>query len=112
MNGHLRIGACLSLSGKFAQFGRQAAQGLEAWRSLDGAADIVVEDDRSYRRTLESVLPGVAAHCDILLGPYSTQLMRAAGRMAADSAWLIWNHGGSARDGERRTPPRRVPPPP
>jgi hypothetical protein len=104
MNGHLRIGACLSLSGKFAQFGRQAAQGLEAWRSLDGAADIVVEDDRSDRRTLESVLPGVAAHCDILLGPYSTQLMRAAGRMAADSGWLIWNHGGSGDDVEGAHP--------
>ena len=88
MSGHLRIGACLSLSGRFAQFGRQAALGLEAWRSLDGAADILVEDDRSDRRTLEAVLPGVAARCDILLGPYSTQLMRAAGRMAAESGWL------------------------
>src|SRR5260370_10069014 len=104
MNGHLRIGACLSLSGKFAQFGRQAAQGLEGWRSMDGAEDIVVEDDRSDRRTLESVLPGVAAHCDILLGPYSTQLMRAAGRMAADSGWLIWNHGGSGDDVEGAHP--------
>ena len=28
MNGRLRIGACLSLSGKFAQFGRQSAKGL------------------------------------------------------------------------------------
>jgi hypothetical protein len=40
MNGHLRIGACLSLSGKFARFGSQAAQGLDTWRSLDGNADI------------------------------------------------------------------------
>jgi hypothetical protein len=76
VNGRLRIGACLSLSGKFAQFGRQAAQGLETWRSLDGAAGILVEDDRSDRKTLETVLPGVAAHCDILLGPYSTQRCR------------------------------------
>jgi hypothetical protein len=57
----LRIGACLSLSGKFAQFGSQAAQRLEAWRSLNGNADILVEDDHSDRRTLEAVLPGVAA---------------------------------------------------
>ena len=100
MNGHLRIGACLSLSGKFARFGRQAARGLEAWRSLDGAADIVVEDDLSDRRTLEAVLPDLAARCDLLLGPYSTQLMRAAGRMAAESGWLVWNHGGSGDDVE------------
>jgi hypothetical protein len=104
MSGHLRIGACLSLSGKFAQFGRQAAQGLEAWRSLDGTADLVLEDDHSDRKTLEAVLPGVAARCDILLGPYSTQLMRSAGHLAAESGWLIWNHGGSGDDVERAEP--------
>ena len=74
----LRIGACLSLSGKYAQFGRPALRGLEAWCSLDGTADLLAEDDRSDRRVLEAVLPGVAARCDLLLGPYSTQLMRAA----------------------------------
>jgi ABC-type branched-subunit amino acid transport system substrate-binding protein len=104
MNGQLRIGACLSLSGKFAQFGRQAARGLETWRSLDGHADVLIEDDRSDRRTLEAVLPGVAARCDILLGPYSTQLMRSAGRMAAESGWLMWNQGGSGDDVERAHP--------
>lgn len=104
VTGHLRIGACLSLSGKFARFGRQAAQGLETWRSLDGIAEILVEDDRSDRRTLATVLPGMAARCDILLGPYSTQLMRAAGRMAAESGWLVWNHGGSGDDVERAHP--------
>ncbi len=104
MSGRLRIGACLSLSGKFAQFGRQAAEGLETWRSLDDAAEILIEDDRSDRRTLEAVLPGVAARCDILLGPYSTQLTRAAGRMAAESGWLVWNHGGSGDDVEGAHP--------
>ena len=104
MNGRLRIGACLSLSGKFAQFGRQSAKGLETWRSLNGAAEILIEDDGSDRRTLETVLPGVAARCDILLGPYSTQLMRAAGRIAAESGWLVWNQGGSGDDVERAHP--------
>jgi ABC-type branched-subunit amino acid transport system substrate-binding protein len=92
-NGRLRIGACLSLSGRFASFGQQAARALEAWSYLDGTADILVEDDRSDQKTLETVLPGLAARCDLLLGPYSTQLMRAAGRMAAESGWLVWNHG-------------------
>ena len=104
MAGRLRIGVCLSLSGRFAQFGRQAAQGLEAWRSLDGSADVLVEDDQSDRWTLEAVLPKVAARCDILLGPYSTQLMRAAGRIAAESGWLIWNQGGSGDDVEEAHP--------
>jgi hypothetical protein len=100
----LSIGACLSLSGKFAQFGRQAARGLEAWRSLDGGADVLIEDDCSDRRTLEAVLPGVAARCDILLGPYSTQLMRVAGRIVAEAGWLVWNQGGSGDDVEEAHP--------
>jgi ABC-type branched-subunit amino acid transport system substrate-binding protein len=104
MDRHLRVGACLSLSGRFAQFGRQAALGLEAWRSLDRNAELVIEDDRSDRHALDAVLPGVAARCDVLLGPYSTVLARAAGRMAADSGWLVWNHGGSGDDVQRAQP--------
>src|SRR5260221_3933375 len=100
----LRIGACLSLSGRFAQFGQQALWGLEAWCSLDGAAELLAEDDRSDRRALEAALPDVARRCDLLLGPYSTVLMRAAGRMAADAGWLAWNHGGSGDDVEGAHP--------
>lgn len=94
----LRVGACLSLTGRYSRFGLQAAMGLRAWRSLDGAAELVIEDDESSPRQLEQVLPSVARRCDILLGPYSTQLMRPAGRIAADSGWLLWNHGGSGDD--------------
>jgi ABC-type branched-subunit amino acid transport system substrate-binding protein len=108
MDSRLRVGACLSLSGRFAQFGRQAALGLEAWRSLDPGAELVIEDDRSDRQVLEEVLPRVAARCDILLGPYSTVLARAAGRLAADSGWLIWNHGGSGDDVQRAQPGHMV----
>jgi ABC-type branched-subunit amino acid transport system substrate-binding protein len=103
-SGQLRVGACLSLSGKYARFGRQAAQGLETWRSLGGAADLVIEDDRSDRHALEAALPGVAARSDLLLGPYSTQLMRTAGRIAADAGRLLWNHGGSGDDVEAAHP--------
>ena len=104
MGGHLRVGACLSLSGRFARFGRQAALGLEAWRSLDGDAELIIEDDESDRRTLEATLPGVAAKCDLLLGPYSTILMRASGNVAADAGRLIWNQGGSGDDVELAHP--------
>jgi hypothetical protein len=100
----VRVGACLSLTGRYARFGTQAARGLEAWRSLDGAADLIVEDDRSDPRSLESALRRVAPRCDVFLGPYSTQLMRTAGRMAADVGWLLWNHGGSGDDVEASYP--------
>jgi ABC-type branched-subunit amino acid transport system substrate-binding protein len=104
MTARLRIGACLSLSGRFAQFGQQAARGLEAWRSLTDTADLVLEDDCSDKDTLRSVLPDVASRCDLLLGPYSTVLMRAAGNMAAAEGWLVWNHGGSGDDVEEAHP--------
>jgi hypothetical protein len=94
----LRIGACLSLTGRFAPFGRQAAAGFETWRSLDGTADILIEDDGSERKGVGRVLPGIARRCDLLLGPYSTVLMREAGRLAAEHGWLAWNHGGSGDD--------------
>lgn len=96
----LRIGACLSLTGRFGRFGRQAAAGLAAWRSLTGAAELIIEDDRSDRRALSGVLPGVATRCDLVLGPYSTILMREAGNIAAENGWLVWNHGGSGDDVE------------
>lgn len=104
MAASLRIRACLSLSGRFARFGLQAAHGLDVWSSLHGGADVLVEDDRSDRRDLEWLLPGVARRCDLLLGPYSTLLMRAAGRLAADQHWLVWNHGGSGDDVEGAYP--------
>lgn len=100
----IRVGACISLSGRFARFGIQAARGLEAWRRWDRAADLVVEDDRSDPDTLEVVIRQVASRCDVLLGPYSTQLMRAAGRISVESDWLLWNHGGSGDDVEAQHP--------
>lgn len=100
----LRVGACLSLTGRFARFGTQAARGLEAWRMLAGGAVLVIEDDESSPRRLAAVLPRVAEQCDVLLGPYSTQLMRVAGRIAADAGWLLWNHGGSGDDVEAAHP--------
>lgn len=100
----LRIGACLSLTGKFGRFGQQAAAGLKVWQSLTGAADLIIEDDRSDRHELAAALPRVAAHCDLLLGPYSTILMRTAGRLAAEHGWLAWNHGGSGDDVETAHP--------
>jgi ABC-type branched-subunit amino acid transport system substrate-binding protein len=100
----LRVGACLSLSGTYARFGRQAALGLEIWRSLDGAADLRIEDDRSDPRMLERAIRRVSEECDVLLGPYSTRLMRTAGEVAAELDRVIWNHGGSGDDVEAAHP--------
>ena len=107
-SGALRVGACLSLSGRYARFGSQAARALQAWAALDGGAGLVIEDDRSDPATLRALLPTVAAGCDVLLGPYSTQLARAAGKMAAGAGWLVWNHGGSGDDVQAAYPGHAV----
>ncbi len=39
-----------------------------------------------------------------LLGPYSTQLVRRAARIAQASDWLLWNHGGAGDDVEASAP--------
>jgi hypothetical protein len=96
----IRVGACLSLSGRYERFGSQAARALEVWRELDGHVDLVIDDDQSDPQVLERALPGVAGASDVLLSPYSTQLVRAAASMASAKGWLLWNHGGSGDDVE------------
>ncbi|MFI7129034.1 hypothetical protein ACIBQ1_25250 [Nonomuraea sp. NPDC050153] len=100
----LRIGVPASLSGKHARFGGQVRIGLEVWQSLDPSVELVVEDDHSEPGSLDVVLPRLAGQCDLLLGPYSTQLMRRAGRIGAALDRLIWNHGGSGDDVQAANP--------
>ncbi len=96
----ISVGACLSLSGRYARFGTQAARALDVWRSLDGHAELVIEDDHSDPQVLRRTLPSVAAAADVLMSPYSTQLVKAAAAMASAEGWLLWNHGGSGDDVE------------
>ncbi|HET7247661.1 MAG TPA: ABC transporter substrate-binding protein [Streptosporangiaceae bacterium] len=100
----IRVGVCLSLSGRYARFGCQAARALEVWRELDGHADLVIEDDQSDPQALKQILPRVASGSDVLLSPYSTQLVRAAAAMVGVEGWLLWNHGGSGDDVESSHP--------
>jgi hypothetical protein len=44
----------------------------------------------------------------VLLGPYSTQLTRAAVRGLGERERLLWNHGGAGDDVQRLTPGRVV----
>jgi ABC-type branched-subunit amino acid transport system substrate-binding protein len=100
----VRLGACLSLSGKYARFGSQAARALGVWQAMDGSVELVLEDDESDPGRLEALLPQLASRCDLLLGPYSTRLMKTAGRIAASNGWLLWNQGGSGDDVEVANP--------
>lgn len=91
----IRVGACLSLSGRYARFGAAAGQALRVWQDLDGTAEVVVADDRSSARTLRKLLPEVAAGCDVLLGPYSTLLAQVAADFATERDLVLWNQGGA-----------------
>lgn len=93
----LRAGACLSLTGRFAPFGQQAANGLWLWADTSGV-DLTVVDDASDPQTLTARLPDIATEVDLLFGPYSTVLMRHAAPIAARAARLLFNHGGSGME--------------
>src|SRR6266542_947152 len=99
----IRLGACLSLTGRYARFGRQAAAGLETWRALHRDVLLVIEDDASDPALLAARLRAIVPRCDLLLGPYSTRLVRAASQ-ALEGAALVWNHGGAGDDVQSARP--------
>jgi hypothetical protein len=97
------------LTGRYARFGRQAADGLRAWQALaETEVTLRLEDDGSDRDRLAILLKEVARDCDLLLGPYSTELMRRAGQMLAEFDCVLWNHGGSGDDVQALWPGRIV----
>ena len=105
----LRLGACLSLTGRYGRFGRQAAHGLRVWQQLVGdGVELEIEDDASDPEAFAARFRRVAAHSDVLLGPYSTQLMRAAAEAMPEVDGLLWNQGGSGDDVQASCPGRIV----
>lgn len=105
----MRLGACLSLTGRYARFGRQAAAGLRAWRAASRVdVDLRVDDDASEPGQVAGCLLQLASHCDLVLGPYSSQLMRAAAKVLPEAGFMLWNHGGAADDVQAACPRRIV----
>ncbi|MBW0102108.1 ABC transporter substrate-binding protein [Pseudonocardia sp. KRD291] len=96
-----RMGVVLSLTGRFARFGRRAADALHLWNRLSGdPVRLRIVDDGGVAARVAPALEDLAAGCDLLLGPYSTVLMREAAAFARDSDRLVWNHGGSGDDAQ------------
>ncbi|MBW8804054.1 MAG: ABC transporter substrate-binding protein [Catenulisporales bacterium] len=82
------------MTGRFAPFGTQAANGLRLWADTTGA-ELTVLDDESEPAVLAKRLTTLAPTVDLLFGPYSTVLMRAAIPIAERAGRLLFNHGGS-----------------
>ena len=104
-----------SLSGQFQQQGRQALAGLRAWAEdvnragggirLDDwekrvAVEVVHYDDGSLvegaRAVTERLL--VQDRVDLLMGPYSSVLAKAAVQVSEEHGQVMWNQGGASED--------------
>jgi branched-chain amino acid transport system substrate-binding protein len=108
----IRVGAVLSQSGTYALQGRQALQGLRLWVEETNAQgglfvselgralklQLLTYDDHSRRADLEHGLDYLLTRdrVDILIGPYSSGLTRAAAAIAEAQHTVLWNHGGSS----------------
>src|SRR3954451_4602621 len=86
-----------------------AANGLRVWQQLAGeGVELVIEDDGSDPARLADRFLSVASRCDLLLGPYSTQLTRAAAETMAGLESMLWNQGGAGDDVQALCPGRMV----
>jgi ABC-type branched-subunit amino acid transport system substrate-binding protein len=87
----------LSLTGPFARQGTQAAEGVRRWAERVEVQLTVVDDGGSADAAIHAYAEWVDS-VDLLLGPYSSGLVRATAPLVCDRGRVLWNHGGSADD--------------
>src|SRR5215469_4657196 len=105
----IRLGLSLSLSGRYAAMGRQAeaALGVFAATTNDRGGirvggerrdvELVCIDDQSDAVRAATIYRSLCFEnpCDIILGPYSSLLSRAAAPIASEAGRVFVNHGGA-----------------
>ncbi|HLX37399.1 MAG TPA: ABC transporter substrate-binding protein, partial [Candidatus Binataceae bacterium] len=108
----IRIGLSLSLSGAYAMMGRQAEAALRVFVAIansSGGIRIAGEsrevelhclDDASNPAQCADVYRSLCGdkRVDIVFGPYSSELTRAAAPLAQEAGMLFVNHGGADDD--------------
>ena len=87
----------LSLTGPFARQGTEAAEGVQLWAEAADVRLTLVDDAGSTATAAEAYAQWVGSF-DLLLGPYSSGLVRAIAPLVVQGGRLLWNHGGSADD--------------
>jgi ABC-type branched-subunit amino acid transport system substrate-binding protein len=87
----------LSLTGRYARQGTEAAEGIKLWAEAAGMRLTLVDDQGSREAALEAYR-GWVDGVDLLIGPYASGLVRAIVPLVRDGGRLLWNHGGSADD--------------
>ncbi len=98
------VGASLSLSGRFQRQGEQARDGLRLWAhyarvSGDGVAPgVLILDDESRASVARGHVRRLLTEyrVDVLVGPYSSGLVRAVAPIAGAAGKALWNHGGTS----------------
>ena len=108
----LSVGVALSQTGLYALQGQQALQGLRLWLEDTNEhgglfvpelrrrvrLQLITADDHSRRPEVERLIERLIKHhrVDLLIGPYSSGLTRAAAAVAERHQKVLWNHGGSS----------------
>jgi ABC-type branched-subunit amino acid transport system substrate-binding protein len=87
----------LSLTGRYERQGTDAADGIRLWADAAGAR-LTIVDDRGSRQVAIEAYRSWLDTVDLLIGPYSSGLVRAITPLVRDTARVLWNHGGSADD--------------
>jgi len=94
----LRAAVTLGLTGRYAVQARDARVGLEPWAQDDHVGLHVDDDAGSPAVALAAYRKFLAGDFDILLGPYSSGLVRRVVATVCGAHRLLWNHGGAADD--------------
>ena len=87
----------LSLTGPFARQGIDAAEGVQLWAEDEGIRLTLVDDEGSSRKAVHAYTAW-ADSVDVLLGPFTSGLVRAVVPVTRNRGRLLWNHGGAADD--------------
>ena len=87
----------LSLTGRYARQGTDAADGIRLWAEAAGVR-LTLVDDRGSRQAAIDAYSAWLDTVDLLIGPYASGLVRAIAPMVREAGRLLWNHGGSADD--------------
>jgi ABC-type branched-subunit amino acid transport system substrate-binding protein len=83
----------LSLTGRFGRQGTEAAKGVRLWAERAGVRLALVDDVGSAATAAEAYTQWVDS-VDLLIGPYSSGLVRAIAPLVGEALRLLRNHGG------------------
>ena len=98
MRARLKVGAPVSLSGRYAVQGREARAGLEAW-AHDHGVELLLRDDHSSPEDAAQVYRQLMNTCRFVVGPYGSDSTRVVAERAPGQ--VVWNHGAAADDVQR-----------